>query len=141
MWSGNASGQDQDCLLQGRSAQRTVSEYAVRFPRVHLSTSASEESQAQQYVCEFHSGGQQLSAEVNAASDPQAELPKSNKPESGGYSPSAQPDSQGLVGVLRAILSVGVVSGPAALQQDVGSLGDEEVQTAERPQDTGKSLS
>src|ERR1035437_2773964 len=42
--------------------------------------------------------------------------------------------------VLWAVLSVSDVSGPQALRQNVGRLGDEEVQTVERPQDTGEPL-
>jgi len=51
------------------------------------------------------------------------------------------PRPWGLARVLRKILSVGDVPRLQALQQNVGGLGDEEVQTAEGPQDTGEQVS
>jgi hypothetical protein len=49
------------------------------------------------------------------------------------------PSPEGLAGVLRKILSVGDVPRLQALQQDVGGLGDKEVQTAQRALDTGRA--
>jgi len=46
----------------------------------------------------------------------------------------------GLVAVLRKILPLGNVSRLQAFQQNAGGVGDEEVQAAERPQDTGKQV-
>jgi len=133
MRPGNASGQDQDRLLQGRQSQKKVSEYEIRLSRIYLSTTDREESQAKSSVCEFHTGGQRGGGQNDAANDPQTELPKSNGIEFGGYLSDVQSGLEGLVGVLREIFSLSDVSGPEALQHDVGGLGDEEVSTAKRP--------
>src|SRR5208283_3933381 len=66
------------------------------------------------------------------------ELSQSNGTELAGYLPAAQSRPAGMGGLLWEVLSLGHVSGLQALQQNVGGLGDAQVQTAERAQDAGK---
>jgi len=105
-----------------------------------FSAAGREESQTKQSVCELHASGQRIGSQNHAGNHATVELPKSNGTEPQGYRSSTQSGPAWLDGVLWAVLSVSDVSGPQALRQNVGRLGDEEVQTVERPQDTGEPL-
>jgi len=122
MPTGDASGQDQDCLLQGRKTQRLISEHTIGIPRILLQAKGCNEPEAQM----FTGFGPQVSAsssQSHAAENQGASHTPTHSYTAGGYSPRDQSNPTRLVELLWALLAIRYAFGVEVCQRYADSVG------------------